>query len=66
MEDLQRESSFTDKELVLLTQDANGQPIFPVQKDTDAGALCSGYVATQTGTLREGGGYLASRVVFLL
>jgi hypothetical protein len=66
MEDLQSESSFTDKEIVLLTQDANGQPIFSVQKDTDAGALCSGYVATQTGTLREGGGYLVPRVVFLL
>jgi len=65
MEDIQRESAFTDKEATLLTQDANGQPIFPVQKDSDAGALCSMLVTTQTQTLREGGGYLSPRFVFL-
>ena len=65
MDDIQRESVFTDKEATLLTLDANGQSIFPLQRDSDAGALCSVFVATQTETLREGGGYLMPRVVFL-
>jgi hypothetical protein len=65
MESLQRRVAFTDEESSLLTQDAHGQPIFPVQKDSDANALCSILVATQTETLREGGGYLSSRFVFL-
>jgi len=64
MESLQRRGAFTDEEALLLTQ-VGGQSIFPVQSDEDAGALCSGYVATQTGTLREGGGYLMPRAVFL-
>ncbi|AKZ63362.1 hypothetical protein F506_12390 [Herbaspirillum hiltneri N3] len=65
MESLQRRGAFTDDEAALLTRDAHGQPLFPVQKDEDAGVLCSGYVATQSGTLREGGGYLMPRAVFL-
>lgn len=65
MESLQRRVAFTDEESSLLTQDAHGQPIFPVQKDSDANALCSVLVTTQTETLREGGGYLSPRVVFL-
>ncbi|WP_235471407.1 T6SS phospholipase effector Tle1-like catalytic domain-containing protein [Herbaspirillum hiltneri] len=65
MESLQRRVAFTDEESSLLTRDAHGKPIFPVQKDSDANALCSVFVTTQTETLREGGGYLSPRVVFL-
>ena len=64
MEALQRRVAFTDEESMLLTQDANGQSIFPVQKDDDAAALNSIVINTQTSTLREGGGYLVSRVIF--
>ena len=65
MEDIQRDIAFTDDEATLLTQDAKGNPIFPVQKDSDAKELRSGFITTQTGTLREGGGYLVQRHVFL-
>jgi len=65
MEAIQRRIAFTDDEATLLTQDAKGNPIFPVQKDSDAKELRSGVITTQTGTLREGGGYLVPRHVFL-
>ena len=64
-EALQRRIAFTDDEATLLTQDAKGNPIFPVQKDSDAKELRNGFITTQTGTLREGGGYLVQRHVFL-
>jgi len=44
--------------------DVHGQPIFPIVKDSDARELRSSLITTQTGTLREGGGYLVPRHAF--
>nr|WP_255459824.1 DUF2235 domain-containing protein [Herbaspirillum sp. Sphag1AN] len=60
----QRRIVFTDEEANLLTQDAHGQPIFPLLKDSDARELRSSLITTQTMTLREGGGYLVPRHAF--
>jgi hypothetical protein len=64
MEEIQRDMTFTDEEANLLTQDAHGQPIFPLLKDSDARELRSSLITTQTMTLREGGGYLVPRHAF--
>lgn len=64
-EDLLREAAFTDEEAAMLTHDANGNPIFPVQHDGNAKELRSSLITTQTMSRREGGGYLRPRFVFL-
>lgn len=62
---MKRRAVFSEKEAALLSQDANGEPIFPLQTDSDAKELRSAFITTQTASRREGGGYFVPRKVFL-
>lgn len=64
-DELQNQTAFSEEEAKLLTQDANGAPIFPTQTDGDAPQLRNAMVTTQTASRREGGGYFMPRRVFL-